>query len=204
MVVLPALRALQQLALQGNELTDGITMHAGPSLDMGLPGASGQGLPAQEGTFGSLPTQAGQGMYTQGQSAMSHDHHVPGQALPEADMSLPGPSAPAFDRSPDYKRARSGTHPSGTPPRAGVAGSSHLGTSVAANDSQAARHVKVSQTNLAQDQSDAAANELHGPPVAVLPQQSHGPAPHCTLALDNSQEGIAKRLPQTLTQTERA
>lgn len=25
----------------------GITMHAGPSLDMGLPGASGQGLPAQ-------------------------------------------------------------------------------------------------------------------------------------------------------------
>ena len=146
--------------------------------------------------FGSLPTQAGQGMYTQGnelycnkslaivccasltalhsvswavkphlilclvgQSAMSHDHHVPGQASPEADMSLPGPSAPAFDRrystlslcgcyrlpqtnavtlpavhlltghvccSPDYKRARSGTNPSGTPPRAGVAGSGKL------------------------------------------------------------------------------
>ncbi|DBA82746.1 TPA: hypothetical protein ACH3X1_006975 [Trebouxia sp. C0004] len=41
-------------------------------------------------------------------------------------MSLPEPSAPAFDRSPEYKRARSGTHPSRTPPRAGVAGSGKL------------------------------------------------------------------------------
>ncbi|KAL0036302.1 hypothetical protein WJX77_001368 [Trebouxia sp. C0004] len=54
---------------------------------------------------------------------MSHDDHELGHASPEANMSLPEPSAPAFDRSPEYKRARSGTHPSRTPPRAGVAGS---------------------------------------------------------------------------------
>lgn len=66
----------------------------------------------------------------------------------------------------------------------------------------------VARTNchlaLLQDQSDAAAIELHGPPVAVLPQQSRGPAPHCAPAFDNSQQGVAKRLPQTLTQKERA
>jgi len=92
----------------------------------------------QKVRFGSLPTQAGQGMYSQGndaafmhynenlaivccasltalhsvswavklhlmiwlvgQSAVSHDQHVPGHAAQEADMSLPGPSAPASDR----------------------------------------------------------------------------------------------------------
>ncbi len=75
-----------------------------------------------------------------------------------------------------------------------------------ARDSRCANSVARSNRRLAllQDQSDAAAVQLHGPSVAVLAQQSHGPAPHCAPALDNSQEGIAKRLPQTLTQKERA
>jgi len=76
-----------------------------------------------------------------------------------------------------------------------------------ARDCECANNVARSNCRLAllQDQSDAAAIELHGPPVAVLHQQSHGPAsPHSAPALDNSQQGIAKQLPETLTQRERA
>ncbi len=74
-----------------------------------------------------------------------------------------------------------------------------------ARDCECANSAARSNCRLAllQDQSDAAAIELHSSPVAVLLQQSHGPAPHCAPALDNSQEGIAKRLPETLTQRER-
>ncbi len=68
-----------------------------------------------------------------------------------------------------------------------------------ARDCECANSAARSNCRLAllQDQSDAAATELHGPPVAVLHQQSHGPAPpHSAAALD--QRGIAKRLPGTL------
>ena len=62
----------------------------------------------------------------------------------------------------------------------------------------------VAQSNCP-SQSDAAEIELPGPPVAILHQQAHGPAPPCTApALANSEQGIARRLPETLTQRERA